>query len=95
LKRQKWVLVHRVFCFPLRALGIKQQLLKPTYPDVAMTLHNLAMLYTRQGDHNNRARALFTRAVGIFESSLGLEHPKTVRCRTESDALPHIDTPQI
>ena len=39
-----------------RALNIKQQLLEHNHPDVAMTLHNLAMLYTQQGDHD-RARA--------------------------------------
>ena len=51
-----------------------------------MTLHNLAMLYSQQGDHD-RARAVFARAVGIFESSLGPDYPKTARSRTELDAL--------
>ena len=51
-----------------------------------MTLHNLARLYGQQGDHN-RARAVFARAVGIFESSLGINYPKTARSRTELDAL--------
>ena len=58
-----------------------------------MTLHNMAMLYTQQGD-NDRARDLFTRAVSIFESSLGPQHPKTARSRTELHALPHGDTPR-
>jgi len=40
-----------------------------------MTLHNLAMLHTHQGDHD-RARDLFARAVGIFESSLAPDRPK-------------------
>ena len=67
-------------------LNIKQRLLGHNHPDVAMTLHNLAMLYSQQGDHD-RARAVFARAVGIFESSLGPDYPKTARSRTELDAL--------
>jgi Tetratricopeptide repeat len=52
-----------------------------------VSLHNLAMLAARQGD-DDRARGLFERAVEIFESSLGAEHPKTVTSRTELAALP-------
>ena len=70
-----------------RALDIKNQLLGPTHPDVAVSLHNVAMLAVGQGD-DDRARELFERAVAILEASLGAEHPKTVASRTQLAALP-------
>ena len=54
---------------------------------MAVSLHNVAMLAVRQGD-DDRARDLFERAVGIFKSSLGDEHRKTVSSRTALAALP-------
>jgi Tetratricopeptide repeat len=70
-----------------RALDIKNQLLGPSHPDVAVSLHNVAMLAVGQGD-NDRARELFERAVAILESSLGAKHPKTVTSRIQLAALP-------
>jgi hypothetical protein len=70
----------------LRAVGLKEELFGPDHPDVAMTLHNLAVLHAKQ-DRPHAARALFRRALAIFEAHLGSEHPKTRACRAELDAL--------
>ena len=65
-----------------RALEIETHLLRPYHPDVAVSLHNVAMLAVRQGDVD-RSRGLFERAVGIFESGFGAEHPQTVTSRPD------------
>jgi eukaryotic-like serine/threonine-protein kinase len=65
-----------------RALRIKESLLGPDHPDVAMTVHNLAVLRTTEG-RREEAEALYRRALAIFERALGPDHPKTAACRAE------------
>jgi hypothetical protein len=63
-----------------RALAIKEKILGPDHPDVAMTLHNLAALRAAAGAPDE-ARGLYTRALEIFERALAEAHPKTRACR--------------
>jgi len=50
------------------------------HPDIAISLDNLARLFTAQGDFE-AARPLFERAQTIFEKVLGTKHPDTERVR--------------
>src|SRR5207248_418665 len=57
-----------------RALRIREQQLGPEHPDVAASLHNLAILYHQQGKYRE-AEPLYQRALRIREQQLGPEHP--------------------
>jgi multidrug efflux pump subunit AcrA (membrane-fusion protein) len=63
-----------------RARSIKEKLLGPDHPDVAMTLNNLAVLYKKLGRREEAAQ-LYQQALSIFESALGPEHPQAVTGR--------------
>ena len=69
-----------------RALALKEKLLGPDHPDVAMTLNNLAVLRRAQGEHAEAA-ALYRRALSAFERALGKRHPKAVACRANHARL--------
>jgi tetratricopeptide (TPR) repeat protein len=49
-------------------------------PNVAVTLNNLAVLLKKQGRYEEAAQ-LYQRALAIFRSSLGPEHPKVITCQ--------------
>ena len=51
----------------------------PQHPDVAMTLSNLAVLYTSLGRYAD-AEALYQRALPLFEQALGPTHPHVRTC---------------
>ena len=51
-----------------------------------MTVHNLAVLRATQR-RAGEAEVLYRRALAIFESSLGADHPKARTCRAELDKL--------
>jgi eukaryotic-like serine/threonine-protein kinase len=55
-------------------LVLREALLGPDHPDVAVTLHNLGLFRILIGDHDE-ARALLERALVIRTDSLGPEHP--------------------
>ena len=61
------------------ALAIKEHLLGPEHPDVALTLSNLAVLYKAQGRYAD-AEALYQRAWPLFEQALGPTHPHVETC---------------
>ena len=63
-----------------RDLAISEKVLGPEHPDVATSLHNLAMLYQVQ-ERYAEAEPLFQRALAIMEKVLGLEHPQTAAAR--------------
>ena len=69
-----------------RALSIKEEILGPEHPDVAMTLHNLAALCKATG-HQADARSLCERALEIFVRTLGEAHPRTKICRDSCSQL--------
>ena len=56
-----------------RALHIREQLLGPEHPLVAVVLKNLAILYCLQGEYAE-AEPLFQRALSIREQALGPDH---------------------
>jgi tetratricopeptide (TPR) repeat protein len=61
----------------LRALSIKEKLLGPQHPDVAMTLNNLAVLYKTQQRYDE-AENFYRRALSIFERALDPTHQKVI-----------------
>jgi CHAT domain-containing protein len=57
----------------LRALAIRQRVLKQGHPEVAPVLNNLALLYRAKGDYA-RAIPLFRRALAIYRKNFGPYH---------------------
>jgi len=72
-----------------RALALKEQLLGPEHPDVALTLNNLALLRKQQGEFAEAAQ-LYSRALGIFEQTLPAEHPRRTTCRANFAKLERV-----
>ena len=61
-----------------RALALREQLLGPEHPDVALTLNGLGRLYYDQSNYQ-QAESLHQRALVIQERQLGPEHPEVAR----------------
>jgi CHAT domain-containing protein/Tfp pilus assembly protein PilF len=57
-----------------RILEIRERTLGSDHPDVAQSVHNLAILYSSKGDFA-RSELLYQRALAIREKVLGPEHP--------------------
>ena len=57
-----------------RALAIREKVLGPEHPDVAMSLNNLAALYRDTGQYA-KAEPLYQRSLMFREKSLGPDHP--------------------
>ena len=57
-----------------RSLAIHENVLGPNHPEVAMSLNNLALLYTHQGRYAD-AEPLYKRSLSINEELLGADHP--------------------
>jgi tetratricopeptide (TPR) repeat protein len=57
------------------ALKIREQVLGPDHPDVALSLHNRALLDDELGKKPSDVEALYLRALAIWEHALGLRHP--------------------
>ncbi|HMF00214.1 MAG TPA: tetratricopeptide repeat protein, partial [Terriglobia bacterium] len=62
-----------------RALQLKEKLLGPEHPDVAITLNNLATLRISQLRFAEAA-TMYQRALAIFQTVFGPGHPKVVGC---------------
>jgi hypothetical protein len=58
---------------------VKEKLLGEDHPDTAVTLNNLAALYSKQARYAE-AEANYRRAFSIFEAKFGLKHPSTQTC---------------
>jgi hypothetical protein len=65
---------------------MREALLGPDHPEVALTANNLGVLLKARGD-DDEARALYRRALAIFERVLGPGHPHTVTCRENAERL--------
>ena len=57
-----------------RAVAMQEKLLGPNHLAVAVTLHNLALLYSDRGEFG-KAEPLYQRVLAIWEQALGPEHP--------------------
>ncbi|HEY0753735.1 MAG TPA: tetratricopeptide repeat protein [Ktedonobacteraceae bacterium] len=57
-----------------QALTMREQLVSPEHPDVAVSLNSLGALYVKQGKHA-QAEPLFSRALAIAEKVHGPGHP--------------------
>jgi tetratricopeptide (TPR) repeat protein/predicted Ser/Thr protein kinase len=62
--------------YNLRALEIREEQLGADHPEVAISLTNIANVYTASGQHD-KAEELARRALAIFEARLGADHPYT------------------
>ena len=63
-----------------RALAIKEAAYGPDHPEVALTLTNLGTVQQTLG-RVPEARKSYARALNIFASRLGDEHPHTIQAR--------------
>jgi tetratricopeptide (TPR) repeat protein len=59
---------------------LRKRLLGDKHPSVAISLNNLAELYSSQGRYEE-AEPLFLQALAIAEQALGENHPNTVKIR--------------
>src|SRR6266542_1220515 len=57
-----------------RALELREKALGPDHPDVAQSLHNLAIIHRLKGDYA-KSEPLFQRALDIKEKAFGPENP--------------------
>ncbi|NJN21882.1 MAG: tetratricopeptide repeat protein [Leptolyngbya sp. RL_3_1] len=57
-----------------KALILHQKLFGYEHPDVALSLNNLAGVYTSQGRYNE-AESLYLKTIAIAHVTLGMEHP--------------------
>jgi len=62
----------------VRALGIRENELGKDHPEVAVTLHNLGVVFEKLSEHNEALDSLH-RALLIRERRLGPLHPQTAR----------------
>ncbi len=69
-----------------RALDIDEQAYGNDHPFVAIRLHNLAHLL-HETNRLDEAEPLMRRAVAIFKSSLGNEHPNDKDCDQTSQGI--------
>ncbi len=69
-----------------RGLKIFVSVYGPEHPDVARTLANLANVQQQLGELD-AARLYIGRAAGVFERSLGPDHPDTKQARAHFESL--------
>ena len=55
---------------------VAEHLVATSIPDVAVSYHNLAAVYLRQGNHV-QTKEMVTKAYHIFLKVLGPDHPRT------------------
>ena len=68
-----------------QALEVRQRVLPPNHPDVAMSLGALAQYHSRKGDLE-RSRSLYLQALAIFEGP-GARHPKAIGLMSDYASL--------
>jgi len=59
----------------LRALGMRERSLGANHPDVARSMHNLAVVYQMRGDVA-RARSFYEGAIALLQKYLPPEEPE-------------------
>ena len=69
-----------------RALAIKENIFAPDNVEIALTLHNLAVLYQAE-ERSAEAATMFARALEIFTATLEPEHPHVIVCRENYEEL--------
>jgi len=58
----------------IKSLALREKILGPEHPSLALSLHNMARLYHDQGKYT-KAEPLYQQALAMREKSLGSEHP--------------------
>jgi len=67
-------------------LAIREKALGPDHPDVAASLNNLALVFSRQG-RAQEAEGLLLRALAIQEKAFGPDHPNVAANRSVEPEL--------
>jgi len=65
-----------------KALDMAEATVGPAHPYVAISLNNLASLYSSRGEYA-RAALLYERSLAIWEKALGPDHPYVASCLDE------------
>ena len=63
-------------------LSLREEVLGPNHPDVAMLTYIIATRCASRGDYDE-AQALYERTLRIFEQSLGTDHPEVAEVLTD------------
>lgn len=69
-----------------KAIEIAEANVGPGHPYVAISLNNLALLYSKEGEYA-KAEPLYNRSLAIWEKALGPEHPYVVNCLNKLSRL--------
>ena len=70
----------------LEALNVRRSIGDGQHPEVAISLHSLARINTRQERYSD-ARVRYKEALQIFEASLGRVHPHVSKCWSDLASL--------
>ena len=71
-----------------KAIEIAEENVGPDHPYVAISLNNLALLYSNEGEYA-KAEPLYNRSLAIWEKTLGPDHPYVANCLNELSRLYH------
>lgn len=71
-----------------QAIEVAETKVGPDHPYVAISLNNLAMLYSKEGEYEE-AEPLYNRSLAIWEKALGPDHPYVANCLSKLSRLYH------
>lgn len=71
-----------------KAIEVAEANVGPNHPYIAISLNNLALLYSNEGDYA-KAEPLYNRSLAIWEKTLGPDHPYVVNCLNKLSNLYH------
>lgn len=71
-----------------QAIEVAETKVGPDHPYVAISLNNLAMLYSKEGEYV-KAEPLYNRSLAIWEKALGPDHPYVANCLSKLSRLYH------
>ena len=71
-----------------QAIEVAEANVGPDHPYVAISLNNLALLYSKEGEYA-KAEPLYKRSAAIWEKALGPDHPFVANCLSKLSGVYH------